>query len=174
MKVITHALIFSLLMGCASPLKQKIDSLTDEELDIYESVFRYQFQNNVSAQQQGAHAYYISIYRYDPPEGYLKRFSGHLPIVLRRSECKIHEDGVIHRQTKEPGLIFTVGDIRWISESEVEVEGGYFENGRSASGNTYFLRRENGKWVCYSYGTRWISLSEQTPRSNVVNSVRSG
>ncbi len=45
------------------------------------------------------------------------------------------------------GLLFYISEIRWLSESEVEVEGGYYEAGLSASGNTYHLSRNRGSWI---------------------------
>lgn len=160
-----------LVIGCTSLPARKFSSLSKMELDVYEVVLRYQFENNVSAQQEWAHAYYISFYRGDPSDEFIDRFSGQTPVVLKRSECKMNSEGVINRQTKEPGLIFYLGEIRWVSEAEVEVDGGYYENDRSASGNTYFLHKKDGKWKCYSHGTRWISNSEQAPGSNDVNAV---
>jgi hypothetical protein len=51
------------------------------------------------------------------------------------------------RQNGRSGLIFSITAIHWKSETEVEVDGGYYEAGLSASSNTYTLQKKDGKWV---------------------------
>ncbi len=44
-------------------------------------------------------------------------------------------------------MIFRVDSIFWVSEDAVRVQGGYYEAGLSASGNTYRVLLEKGRWV---------------------------
>lgn len=53
--------------------------------------------------------------------------------------------------------MFYVGEIKWVSEIEVEVAGGYYEANLSASGNTYYLKKKDGKWVVERDEMHWIS-----------------
>gem|GEM_PF-3393868 len=60
-------------------------------------------------------------------------------------------------KTGERGLLFDLGEIRWISDDTVEIDGGYYEGGLSASGNTYFLKKKTGKWIVERDRMHWIS-----------------
>jgi hypothetical protein len=42
-----------------------------------------------------------------------------------------------------------------------EVSGGYYEAELSASGNTYYMRKKDGKWVCEKNVMRWISKTRE-------------
>ena len=57
------------------------------------------------------------------------------------------------KQTGELGVIFKIANIRWVSDAEVEVKGGYYEFPRSASDNTYTVRKANNKWRVAKYST---------------------
>ena len=59
------------------------------------------------------------------------------------------------KKTGEQGLIFNVTRIQW--KSDTEVEGGYYEAGLSASGNTYTLKKDKGKWQVTKDKMDWIS-----------------
>jgi hypothetical protein len=65
--------------------------------------------------------------------------------------------GVVDKDTGKSGLIFSVGAIKWISDTEAEVSGGYYEAGLSSSGNVYFVKRRDGKWVVTGDKMLWIS-----------------
>ncbi len=122
-------------------------SITDAEaLDIAEVTFRYQFEHNASGAQQKAQAYFLSVFNKDPSPEYLKRFEGNKPPVKNGSEFKIGN-----------GLAFRVGAIKRVSETKVEVSGGYYEAGLSSSGNTYFVEKKDGKWVVTEDKMHWIS-----------------
>jgi len=133
-----------------------------EELDIREATFRYQFGKNASGQQQAAKNFYLAVpgggKGTDPDDAFMKRFAGNKPTVKRLSECDSSDDkGVVDKKTGERGLIFTTGAIKWVSDTEVEISGGYYEAGLSASGNTYFLKKVDGKWKVIKDVMHWIS-----------------
>jgi hypothetical protein len=120
------------------------------EDDIREAVFRWQFDHNVSGQQKKAQAYFLSVGQKhdDPSDEFMKRFADNKPPVRKRSECSADPGkGVLDKKTGERGLLFHVTSIKWKSETQVEAEGGYYEAGRSASGNVYTLKKGNGRWV---------------------------
>jgi hypothetical protein len=111
-------------------------SKADEEADVMEAVFRYQFQHNASAIQRNAPAYFLLVEGEDPSEAFLARFRDHIPPVVKGSLFKEGE-----------GLKLMVGKVRWTSPDTVEVGGGYYEGGLSSSGNIYYLKRDGGKWT---------------------------
>jgi hypothetical protein len=118
----------------------------EELLAICEAVFRYQFEHNASGAQQNAAAYFLSINRQDAPTELLDRFAGHSPPVKPGSQFRIGN-----------GLKFRIDTLVWLDEATVEVEGGYYEGGLSASGNTYVLRRQKGSWRVIKRRLGWIS-----------------
>jgi hypothetical protein len=44
-------------------------------------------------------------------------------------------------------LIFRVGKIEWVSDTELTVGGGYEEANLSSSGNKYTVKKQDGKWT---------------------------
>src|SRR5215510_15207871 len=117
---------------------QQVKPLTRVEMDdIREAVFRHQFYHNASGQQQRAKAYFLSIETgEDPDDAFIERFKDNEPPVKKESQLK-NEPGMFEKETGFRGLIFRIDSIKQISSNEVEVTGGYYENGLSASGNTY-------------------------------------
>ena len=132
----------------------------NQEDDIREAVFRWQFDHSGGWLQQETKAYYLQVGENDndPSDELIKRFSGHKPPVRKGSACNANiRTGVLDKQTGERGLILRVRSIEWQSDSEVKVLGGYYEGGRSASGNTYTLKNKNGKWEVTNDKERWVS-----------------
>ena len=126
-------------------------------LDIAEAVFRYQFEHNASGVKTNAAAYFISIKGQDITDAFMKKFEGHQPPVKRASESASKSNGVVDPTTGMPAVVFGIEQIRLMSPEEAIVEGGYFEGGLSSSGNTFTVRRENGKWVVTQDKMNWIS-----------------
>ena len=151
------------LLGCSAVPDQTregerpFSSLSAEELDIYEAVFRYQFGHNASGQQQDAPAYFISVFGNDPSETFLARFADVHPPVRKGSEFKVGQ-----------GLAFSVGAIEMKGTDSAEVSGGYYEANLSASGNTYYVRRRDGQWVCEREVMHWISKTCAPSPSEVL------
>jgi hypothetical protein len=145
MKTIFH---FFLLVALGS-LGWAADRVRDNQVDdIREATFRWQFNHNASGQQTNAQIYYLEIGQKggDPSDEFMKRFADHKPPIRKVSQCSADiRKGVRDRKTGEHGLIFRVTSIDWKSDTEVDVQGGYYEGGHSASGNTYTLRKDKGK-----------------------------
>jgi hypothetical protein len=158
MKTLLGLLLIFVFSVCLAELPNN----AAQELDIREATFRYQFGKNASYQQQGAKNYYLAVEsgdkQTDPDDAFMKRFTGNNPPVKKVSECDAWPDkGVVDMKTGEQGIIFKTGAIKWLSDNEVEVSGGYYENGLSASGNTYYLKRVDGKWKVTKGVMHWIA-----------------
>ena len=120
-----------------------------EEDQIREAVFRYQFEFNASGLGKTAGAYYLRIEGdADPSPPLIRQFEGHLPQVkaVSASELEPGTAQVIDRESGLPGLIFWIEEIRWLSDYEVEVEGGYEEASESGSVNIYRLEKIDNRW----------------------------
>ncbi len=129
-----------------------------DEADIREAVFRYEFVHNSSIQGRRAAVYCLSAEgNSGPPDVFIKRFAGFKPRVGKVSECSTDPRRVTEKSTGKHGLVFRVKSIRWISETEVVVLGGYYEDGLSASGDTYTLRKEQNKWKVCNALMDWLS-----------------
>jgi hypothetical protein len=130
-------------------------------------VFRYQFDHNHSGQQHSAKVYFLSVmvledstgrwnYR-DPSSELLQCFDGNTPPVKAFSKCRLSEEGVFDLETGETGLLFQTGAIRWVTNDQAEVDGGYFEGGLSASSDTYYLECRDGQWIVTQDVLHWIA-----------------
>jgi hypothetical protein len=155
------SLTLVLAFACSTCLAQPPNK-TAQELDIREATFRYQFDHNRSALKQNANSDYLAIAvankKTDPDDAFMKRFAGNKPPVKRHSECEVSpKKGIVDKKTGERGLIFLSGAIKWVSDSEVEVSGGYHEGNLSASGNIYHLKKVDGKWKVTKDVIQWIS-----------------
>ena len=164
MKALITILFGLFLAGCSRPPQSfsPPPNKAAEELDIREATFRYQFGDNASGQQQRTGAYYFSIAmgekESDPDDAFMKRFADHKPQVKKGSESEYRiEKGLVDKQTGENGISFTTGGIKWVSDTEVEIPGGYYEGNLSSSGNTYYLKKENGKWKVIKNVMHYIS-----------------
>jgi|GEM_PF-3594813 len=136
------------------------------EHDIQAAVFEHQFKNNESSQQNNAqiifigkfandwetHSYYV-----DLDEALMQQFVNHEPPVKRVSECTYSPAGVFDKVTGTRGLLFWIDSMSEINDGKVEVRGGYFEAGLSASGNVYTLEQTNGVWKVVKDVLLWIS-----------------
>ena len=168
--------IATLLLGfvCATSLAVADDAAKAKaEDDIREATFRHQFLHNASGVQQKAKVYFLAVGRNedwddgsdgfmaldgaDPSDEFLKRFADHKPVVKKKSQGVVHLGEFKDKKTGEKGLVFGLGTIKWVSDTEVEITGGYYEAGLSASGNTYFLKKEKGKWTVTKEVRHWIS-----------------
>jgi hypothetical protein len=149
--------LLALLVGACVSAPTGLDRA--QATDIQEAVFRYQFEHNASSQQESAEYYCLATKgRKDPPPELMERFAGHAPVVVPVSQCRVDiELGVSHGKVSGRGLIFNVGDIKWIAPTEVEVTGGYYEYGLSSSGNVYRLKCESGTWKVIGDTMEWIS-----------------
>jgi hypothetical protein len=118
-----------------------------QALDIAEATYRYQFEHDGFAQtNKNVPAYFLDLFCTDPTPAFLARFQNNKPPVRRGS---LFAQG--------DGLRFRVDCIQRISDTEVQVGGGYYAGNLSASGNTYTVELEDGRWVVTGDSLNWIS-----------------
>ncbi len=127
-----------------------------EKEDIAEALFRYQFQHYSHLLPYGG-AYFIRLYGKDPDDALLIRFQGHNPPVRRVSECSTKNMKVIDMQTQKLGLLLYIQAITLRNNESAQADGGFYLHGLAASGNTYFLKKENGKWMVVKDVVHWES-----------------
>jgi hypothetical protein len=166
MRGVALALALTLVGACSSARAPSSAALHRwaEELDILEAVFRYQFDHNASGSNPDCIFLSLSEGKEgdapkDPPPALLARFKGHTPPVEPESAADLDSMPGVHRRGEQSdhGILFRLTTIRWIDPDTVEVDGGYFQNGLSASGNTYRVEREQRAWVVVSDTMHWIS-----------------
>ncbi|MFT3788752.1 MAG: hypothetical protein QM770_21715 [Tepidisphaeraceae bacterium] len=129
-----------------------------EYLNVLEAVFRFQFDHNASGARRKVDYFFLTLDRSDPPADLLARFKDDAPRVLPASLAKASAgEGVKHKDLGGQGLIFNITSIAWLDANTADVQGGYYEAGLSASGNTYRVERRGGKWVVTHNKMHWIS-----------------
>jgi hypothetical protein len=138
------------------PVPRSLISRSVYDDDVLEAVFRYQFSHDSSGLQGRARVFFLSVYDKDPSNNLMDRFQGHHPPVRRVSDCELSAEArgssaiwVVDSNTGEPGLIYHVERITWLSDTEAQVTGGHY------AGGLYRVVREGEEWV----------VKEATPQS---------
>jgi hypothetical protein len=126
---------------------------------VREAVFKYQIERMTSALQQKDVVFFLSVdEEANPSDALLTRFAGRRPPVKKASESFSKEyEGIYDKETGKKGILFRITSIKWVSETEAEVEGGHYTGPLAASGHVYKMRFENGKWVVTDDDMKWIS-----------------
>lgn len=104
--------------------------------------------------------FFVSISSRDPTDEFLRRFSDIPRTIKKKSDSEINKKSrlaVVDRKTRRFGIIFYTDKLYWLSDSRVEMEGGYHCDGLCAANVTYVVNRENGKWIVKSERMNWIS-----------------
>ena len=152
MKTILISILMAAVLG--APALQKAAGgapRTDQEDNIREAVFRYQFK---SFDLLVAY-HFISMYGKNPSAAMLQRFHGEQPPVLPVSDSEKLKKPmklIQNRNDFKQGVLFNQGQIKWISDTKADVDGG-FECGDicdEASG-VYHVSRQENKWVVDSF-----------------------
>jgi hypothetical protein len=159
--MIRHILtaLVAVLVFCGCSSNREVATRLSEEDEIREAVFRYQFEFNASGLGQAANAYFLNVEgNKDPSAQLLERFGGHRPPVKPVSASMLQPGTaqVLDRESGLPSLIFGITEIRWLSDDEVEVDGGYEEASESGTGNTYRVVKEAGRWEVVECQMLWI------------------
>lgn len=129
---------------------------------VRDALFRYLFAHDGANAQQFGSIYFLGVMekgkRRDPSRALMRRFAGHRPRVERASLADFSGGiGAVHRYTGEQGVVFTVGEIKRVSDDEVEAECEYYAGNLAASGGTYTVVRKDGVWVVMKPKTLWVS-----------------
>jgi len=144
-----------LVSGCTPNL-----SKAEEELRIQQSVLRYQFEHNAAANKYDIFCIGMSEGEpnSDAPTKLIRDLNDASHKVVKHSDCNAHMDnGVTEHSSGKPALMLNVGKVNWLTKDEAMVEGGYYENGLSSSGNTYHLKKISGVWRVVQNQMNWIS-----------------
>lgn len=150
--------------GCQLTGSRQAGNAEKTAADIRFALANYIFKNNASGGQQSVDFYFLEIAGKDPGEEFLERFAGHNPVVLPASLANASNvKGVSHKEKNGVGLIFTIGTFEWVTDSEVNVTWGYYEDGLSASGNTATLKFKKNRWVVTNDEMHWIAQWEAKP-----------
>ena len=103
---------------------QNANANAQNEDDVREAVFRYQFKElNVQVAY-----YFISIDNKNPTQAFLDRFRENSPEVRPAADAHFEKKpipGYVERHNDKQGIMFRQGAIRWNSETQADVEGGY-------------------------------------------------
>lgn len=156
MKTTPSALSFAFAVAMALGLAAAAPTAIDT--DIAEAVFSYQFAHNESMQQSTVDVYCVG-YKLendnwsDPPGEVLARFAGLNPRVVPSSQCPCNQSD----SKQHSWVMFRINAVKCVNNASCEVEGGYYENPESASGNTYYLEKQSGKWFVTRDVMHWIS-----------------
>jgi hypothetical protein len=151
------------------------EALTSE---IMEAVFRYQFDHgdpNIPRTARGSRykAYYLAIVHddfsiaangipsnediKDPDDAFIERFQGISPMARKFSQCKKTGSGVTDIATGQPGVLLLVGEIRWKSKTEAEVEAGYYFQSFCAAGQIFHLEWADDRFRVTTVDQPWTS-----------------
>jgi hypothetical protein len=158
-----------LLLTIACPCLATDNDRASQEDDVREAVFRFQFDHNASGQQKTARAYCLAILTgekdSDPSSEFIKRFAHHKTRVRKASDCHCASFHVVENRFGRPALIFRVSNITWVADTGITVEGGYEEGNLSSSGNTYTVKKQNGKGFVTNNQMNFISRNFDEPGS---------
>jgi hypothetical protein len=156
MAYMMKGLLVSVLMAAvvAAPSLQKTSGDTPrpaQEDEIREAVYRYQFKNFDLLVAY----HFISVNGKNPSAAILQRFKGEQPPVLPLSDCdriKKPTRMIQNRNDLKQGALFNIGQIKWISDTKVDVDGG-FECGDICDEATgvYHASKPENKWVVDSF-----------------------
>jgi hypothetical protein len=75
------------------------------------------------------------------------------------SECKIGTpcNQVRDNATNAKGAIIYVDEIKHLSNIKAVVLGGYYANGKAASGAEFTIELRNGKWIVTNIKHCWVA-----------------
>jgi hypothetical protein len=151
MKAILIPVLMAALVAAPSLQKGGEPSRADQEDNLREAVFHYQFK---SFELLVAY-HFISVNGKNPSAAMLQRFHGEQPPVLPVSEAeKVKKPMklVQNRNDYKQGVLFNQGQIKWISDTKADVDGS-FECGDICDEATgvYHASRQDNKWVVDSF-----------------------
>ena len=147
MKTIRHILFVAVLLATGASAADK-PAADPEELDIAETVFRYQMaQPTDYAMGTNPAAFYLEFKDGDPPWELLNRYADHTPPVKSQSDVDhTTEMAVRDWRTKRPGIRLFVHTIKRMTETKATVNAGHYENGKSTSDYVYEVEEKDGVW----------------------------
>jgi hypothetical protein len=122
-------------------------TMPQDQVDIYEVVFRYQFEHSFLGGKPDSGAFFLLIDGRDPPESFLHRFDD-VGVPIRRGSL----------YSSDSGIQFFVNGVQLIDPQRAYALGGYEIASRQAVGrpslfpatctctNRYILSRKDNRW----------------------------
>jgi len=145
-------LIWLMIAAQAVPQpRQNLMPAVSGDLDVYESVVRYQ----IKSWDLAASTFCIEVDGKDADETLLNRLRP-LP-VKAASGCDRESGRVKDKETKKAAVIFDIEEIRRISDSKVEVEGGYWCGSQCMAEGVYHAVHEGPGWRVTSFDMKIIA-----------------
>jgi hypothetical protein len=138
-------LVLIILVSISPIIALSGTGISTDNLDIAETVLRYEFKNANSSGQDMI--YFIEIEGKDPDDNFMKRFEDHKPLVKKGSQCSTDKMGVRDRATGHSGEIFSVKKIVFISKDYATVDCEHYMPINNDVVKIYYLTRVNRKWI---------------------------
>jgi hypothetical protein len=133
--VVVVVLVLCFASKVGSP-RTAIAMVEEAQADIYESLFRYQFERSRANSWPGDRAFFVSVEEKDLPAAFLRRFAGY-PV-------QVHQGS---QYVPNAGLLFSASSkIKRLADGSVRVRCGE-RSGGSGSVSVFTLIHKNGKWV---------------------------
>jgi len=112
---------------------------------IEEAVYRYEIQN--SEGHEPTSLFFLALKQdRDPDSEVIKRLKG-VYRVKPISQSVNYHTVIKDKETGEPGVVLRVGDIKWVNDTSVEVEGSAYSGWGDVKGYVYHLMRRENSWV---------------------------
>lgn len=116
-------------------------SRSAEEDRVAEALIRHQLQEH-----QGLRVYFVSRDGADPSDDFMRRFPGETPLVKKNSlSVRGKYRSILDKESGAIAGIVSVGSVKWISDSEVEVGGGFYDG--EVIEYRYRMARTNFGWI---------------------------
>ena len=116
-------------------------SRSAEEDRVAEALFRHLLREH-----QGLRVYFLSRDGADPSDDFMRRFQGETPLVKKNSlSVRGKYRSILDKESGAIAGIVSVGSVKWISDSEVEVGGGFYDG--EVIEYRYRMARTNIGWI---------------------------
>ncbi len=151
--MIRHLFLISLLALTALGAQE---TRSKEEDNLREVAFKTLIYEAAAA-REGYSVYFLSVgltwkddnhfTEIDPSDELMKRFVGRNPPVRKVSDSRKADGGrVVDKSTGKPGVIFTVDDLKWISDNAAETRCAVYKAGLNGIVYKYTLSKTNNQW----------------------------
>ena len=119
----------------------------NDKLDLYESIFRYAFNNSELQSSIKTEAYFLEVKGVRLNSNFFKRFKNVSlavrPMNLSTESCS---QGVVDNITHNPGLVFRIFKVVPEKENIVDVKWGYWMNRKKYSYRNTKFKFSEGRW----------------------------
>lgn len=143
MKTVVYLMLFCAfaLVGRAADEARRIQAR-----DVWETVYRYQIKS--VGDPNFYKVFFLSLQGRDPSDEFMKRFVENKLPVRKKSDSRYGKGkGLVDKETGGEGTLFQISSFKWVSDTEVEIKGGWYVSPIGAEFRTYTVKKENGKWV---------------------------